>query len=259
MPDLRPWEIGDERARWRGYLNPDTGLLQVRPHPKPANVDELRHLEDHFVTERLVELSHTPITGAFGFTHLAAIHRHLFQDVYDWAGQPRTVGIRKTTLPGADGSQRAYQWFAAVDELEQLIDEIPTYLAALDGLREMAPNRFADHLAVVYAQLNLAHPFREGNGRTQRAFLAAIAREAGHRLDWGRLDPDLNDVAGHLAMQNSTSKPLSEILRHVVDGATPRLPDLTEAGIERLAVVSRHPEPPVPPSVDVPSAQADRR
>ena len=57
MPDLRPWEIGDERARWRGYLNPDTGLLQVRPHPQPADVDERLTLPHPRAAERAFVLA----------------------------------------------------------------------------------------------------------------------------------------------------------------------------------------------------------
>lgn len=116
--------------------------------------------------------------GAFDIAHFKAVHRHLFQDVYDWAGEPRTIRTFK------DGSPFGYpENFDA--ELARLFGG----LADRDYLCGRDMDAFADGAAYFLSELNAIHLFREGNGRAQTAFLAMLAAEAGHPLDLARLDP----------------------------------------------------------------------
>jgi cell filamentation protein len=116
--------------------------------------------------------------GAFDAAHFRAIHRHLFQDVYDWAGEPRTIRIFK------DGSPFSYP-----ENFEREIARLFDGLRARDFLRGRDADGFAAGAAYFLAELNAIHLFREGNGRAQTAFLAMLAAEAGHPLDLTRLDP----------------------------------------------------------------------
>ena len=111
--------------------------------------------------------------------HFRAVHRHLFQDVYDWAGEPRTIRMFK------DGSPFGYpETFDA--ELAKLFGG----LADRDWLRGRDREAFAAGAAYFLGELNAIHLFREGNGRAQTAFLAMLAAEAGHPLDLSRMDTD---------------------------------------------------------------------
>jgi cell filamentation protein len=115
--------------------------------------------------------------GRFGVSHYKAIHRHLFGDVYRWAGRYRSIRISK---PGAAFCYPEH----IAGQMKQLFDQ----LRADRFLRGLDRRAFADKAAAFLAWLNQIHPFREGNGRTQMAFMAALAARAGHPLNLAELD-----------------------------------------------------------------------
>ncbi|WP_239057133.1 Fic family protein [Desulfovibrio sp. JC010] len=114
--------------------------------------------------------------GQFDYKHLKAIHQHLFQDVYDWAGQERNVSISKgATL------------FANPRHIESTITDILDELKKENHLIDHEPADFVDRAACYMIELNLAHPFREGNGRALRGFLFLLAENAGYGIDVEKL------------------------------------------------------------------------
>ncbi|MEU4242269.1 Fic family protein [Actinoplanes sp. NPDC026619] len=137
---------------------------------------------------RDIQASRISIPGNFGLTHLQNFHRFLFQDVYAWAGRTRTVDISK---PGA----RFCHWRYVDDEAGAVLAELATE-GYLVGFNREA---FLSGLAHFYGELNARHPFREGNGRTIRAFLRQLGAAAGFQLDWSELSK-----AEKLSMQNSS-------------------------------------------------------
>ncbi len=116
--------------------------------------------------------------GYFDTAHYLAIHAHLFQDIYDWAGNVRTVRIAK------DGNMFCYPEYIDA-ELTKLFDG----LRAASYFRSLSPEAFARRAAHLVAELNAIHAFREGNGRTQLAFLTLLAHSAGHPLNLSRIGP----------------------------------------------------------------------
>lgn len=137
--------------------------------------DELEAFEVLSVTQR----SEEPLPdGAFDPAHFQAVHGHLFQDVYDWAGAPRTIRIFKDNSP-----------FAYPETFGRELDKLFGGLHARDYLRGRDLDAFAAGAAHFLGELNAIHLFREGNGRAQTAFLAMLATEAGHPLDLTRIDP----------------------------------------------------------------------
>lgn len=115
--------------------------------------------------------------GRFSPAHYCAVHRHLFQDVYRWAGRYRTVRMTKDRSPFCFP--------------ENIAAEMRGLFARLHGanlLRETAAEDFAEKAAEFLAHLNAIHPFREGNGRTQPTFTVLLAAQAGHPLKLSRLD-----------------------------------------------------------------------
>lgn len=134
---------------------------------------------DAFEHEAVLQRGDEPLpTGRLSVTHYLALHRHLFQDVYAWAGNLRTARIAK------GGSMFCYP--------EHIAAELHRLFAGLRKdayLRFLAPEEFSDKAAHFLAELNAVHPFREGNGRTQLVFLTLLAEKAGHTLDLYGLDP----------------------------------------------------------------------
>jgi len=116
--------------------------------------------------------------GRCSLTHYQAIHRHLFQDVYAWAGRFRTVRITK------DASTFCYPEHIAA-AMARLFAELRLHRC----LRGLGDTEFAAASAHFLAELNAIHPFREGNGRSQMVFFALLADRAGHPLRLDRLEP----------------------------------------------------------------------
>jgi cell filamentation protein len=116
--------------------------------------------------------------GRLGYVHYRAIHHHLFQDVFDWAGKVRTVRIAK------GGSMFCYP-----EHIDDEMRKLFAHLSAETFLRGLSAEEFARRAAHVVAELNAIHPFREGNGRTQLTYLTLLAARAGHPLNLERMNP----------------------------------------------------------------------
>lgn len=115
--------------------------------------------------------------GDFALAHLRAIHRHLFQDIYEWAGELRRTEIAK-----------GGRWFMPCDRLESGMADIHRRLIAQNRLRDLGRDEFAAQAGVIIGDVNYLHPFREGNGRTQTQYLKQLATQAGHRLELRRMN-----------------------------------------------------------------------
>lgn len=145
------------------YTDPKTGLLRNLQNISDAEI--LLFLESATVTKRLQELYENPLKIE-GIESVFKIHKHLFQDIYEWAGKKRTVEISK------DGKQffPISHFPIALKYIEQLITEFKK--TSKGSKRDLA-----EKLAEILDNINYLHPFREGNGRTQREFLRILALE----------------------------------------------------------------------------------
>lgn len=191
----QPWEIGNHSARWKGYVHPVYDLtLRNKLDPDAKTIQtpgQLRAAEAEFVEARAVTMATSGIPGSYDLAGLRSVHHHLFQDVYEWAGDLRTVQTGRRGSPD-------FVWF---DKLEGAMEKVSKTIRDTDLLRSVPLNEYPHALADVYHRINQAHIFREGNGRSQRAFVAALASESGRRVDWVALPAGLNDVASLKAMQ----------------------------------------------------------
>lgn len=170
---------------WDPYLDLGSGVLRNRLGiTDPA---ELRHVEAALTASRLYDLNRVPLPGAYDLAHLRAFHRRIFGDVYDWAGELRTVPLGRGTP------------FCRPEHIVGDAGELFAWLARTGHLTGLARTAFLDGVTDLLADLNALHPFREGNGRTQRAFVAQLARDAGHPLRWAGMDATENVAASRAA------------------------------------------------------------
>jgi cell filamentation protein len=114
--------------------------------------------------------------GRFGPAHYRRVHRHLFQDVYTWAGRYRTVRTAK------DGN-----WFCFPENIDGQMNLLFVRLRDHPFLLGVGAEEFIAAAAEFLAELNAIHPFREGNGRSQLSFLHLVALRAGHPLKLERI------------------------------------------------------------------------
>lgn len=140
------------------------------------------------------KLEQHPLEGVFDFAHYKAIHYFLFSDLYDWAGQVRTVNISKK------GTN-----FCPAESIEHQADLIFDRLKEQNYFKGLPHDEFVEEIVDFYCATNYLHPFREGNGRTQRAFLTQLIRNAGYDINWAEVDGDLPMIATIQAPQGVTN------------------------------------------------------
>ena len=169
-----------------------------------TNSAELAREEERISKQKAISLFESGLLDyepAGTYATLAKIHRHLFEDIYDFAGELRTVNIAK-------GNFR----FAPLMYLE----------ASLENISKMPQSTF-DEIIEKYVEMNIAHPFREGNGRSTRIWLDHILKvELKQCIDWSKVDKE--DYL--LAMERS---PIRDIeIKHVLKAAlTDKIDDRT--------------------------------
>lgn len=185
------------------YSQPDTGCLKNKL--AISDPDELARTEARIVAIRDVQLAREPLPGEYNLPHLQRFHWFLFRDVYEWAGRSRTVDISK-------GGMRFCGWRFIDDQVSAVLRN----LAADRWLTSLVRENFVDRLAYYYSELNACHPFREGNGRTQRAFLRQISAAAGWRLEWSELDQQTNVAASKESLLTADHSRLATVLDPVV-------------------------------------------
>jgi cell filamentation protein len=152
---------------WRSYFYPNSDVLQNKLGITDA--EELEMNERFIVEQRIREGCPE---GNFDLDHLQAIHRHLFQDVYEWAGDLRTVSMMK----GQDS-------FIPPDRIEMGMNDVHRRMVEANFLKDMDVWTFAAKAAEILGDVNHVHPFREGNGRTQLQYLQLLGEQAGHTID----------------------------------------------------------------------------
>lgn len=160
------------------YTDPETGLLKNIQNITDSDV--LLFVESSAVTKRLQELYENPIKIK-GVDSLFLVHKHLFQDIYPWAGKKRIVEISK------DGKQ-----FFPTTHFDNAFRYIDTLITGFKEIPESNKRLLAEKLAEILDNVNYLHPFREGNGRSQREFLRLLSLEKGLMLNLN--PPDNNSV-----------------------------------------------------------------
>ncbi|RQN01980.1 cell filamentation protein Fic [Aeromicrobium camelliae] len=206
MSRLRPWETGDHASRWDGYF--DESLQVLRNKVGATTPEQLRDAENDLVEVRVAELRQHPalVPRTWDLEHVKGLHRQLFQDVYEWAGQLRTVGLAK----GGGES------FVPPLDIERPVAHVTARIVETDRLRLVPKDSLVSEVTYLYDYLNFAHPFREGNGRTQREFFAQLLAESGHGLAWDRTGMDDLHRACHLAREDGDSALLRDVIEQVL-------------------------------------------
>jgi cell filamentation protein len=193
-----------------GFIDPyfDENIGDLRNLLGAKSSDELKNLEPQIVFANELELSALDITRTNNFAELLLIHKQLFKGIYDWAGKIRTVDIKKN----ATGAE----YFLIVSKIIDAANYVFTELAKDQYLQGLSVDEFVKRLAYFYDQLNYIHPFREGNGRTQRVFWNRIARDAGYEVGWDLVVGDKNDEASKLAAEQMDLSGLEAMFSEIV-------------------------------------------
>lgn len=205
---------------WDDYYIPGTSVLRNKfttPEKPYGETDRsvLRILETAATAFRLTEMARRPILSRFDYDHMKAIHRYIFQDVYEWAGKER-VGPT-----GGFMTKSGHAYYDAGPHLSLAANAEYERLASKNLLRGLELQEFVEELAESWSTLNLIHSFREGNTRSQLVFFTRLANQAGYWIDTSKftLTSPLRDefVQARFHSQDTGDiDPLVAVLRRVV-------------------------------------------
>lgn len=191
------------------YTYPGSGGVLVN-HYNIRDAEQLDKALNAVASVRWAAMSREPLPEQFDVAQLQAIHRRLFDEIYPFAGQLRDVDAQ------AVGTGIPYSRPEFIPAQARSIDD---GLRRDNYLREMPHDKFVDRLAYHWGELTALHPMRDGNTRSQSAFVTQLAAAAGYRIDWDRVDVDeLRTVRLHAVA--SSERPLADYLRDRVQSFT---------------------------------------
>ena len=182
------------------------------------------------------------VAHTYDAEHMRAIHRHLFQDVYEWAGEYRTQNMLKS------GTMRG---FADVNT-----GEIDSYLAYAKRLVQQTDwgrldrDQFGAAAANVFAHVNQAHPFREGNGRSSKVFMEHVSQQSRFTLDYARVSPQVWNQASEfsrpdIGRYDVVPDSLVPVFRHIaVERTSTTTPGVDPAALARSPLSASYPKAP---------------
>ncbi|MCG1033994.1 putative adenosine monophosphate-protein transferase Fic [Bacillus amyloliquefaciens] len=185
------------------YLYPGLNVMRNRLGIRQA--ERLAQAAYEFTALRAATLGLGPLLR--GLPHLCAIHQHIYQDIFDWAGDIREMDIYQGDTRFCHFAYIEKEGNALMQDLEE-----EGYLVGLE--REDFINRLSHY----YCEINVLHPFRIGNGIVQRIFFEQLAIHAGYQLDWRDIDPEEWAQANQSGAMGDLSA-LNAIFRKVVSEA----------------------------------------
>ena len=144
----------------------------------------LSRIETDITFAKSAELEQNPIEGNFDTKHYKAIHKYLFEDLYDWAGTFRTINMSKKGTSFIDH-----------EKLDETCERCFSRLRSNNYLKGLDYDSFVEEIVDLYCLLNIIHPFREGNGRVERIFITQLIRHNGYELNFSEIDTDLLMIA----------------------------------------------------------------
>jgi len=181
----------------------------------------LREAEMEYTLARLYELQDKPIRGKFDFAHLKRIHKHIFQDLYSWAGKIRLVDIAKGD-----------SMFCKVQFIESYAASIFSHFYKDCENAKDDVSEFVKVFTGNYADMNALHPFREGNGRAQREFARELCGKLGYVFDLSKTSHSEMLDASITSFQFGDNSKFISIFRKAV------VPERDYVGSDKISILS---------------------
>lgn len=184
------------------YCYNDTDVLINRLNIKDASILEQAETEISDISSASIDFALPP----YNFPYLQSIHQELFSDLYDWAGQPRTIGMNKGDT-----------MFCRPEYIQHEVEKLFQTLAKNNYFQDTLIPELVIKIAELYGDLNIIHPFREGNGRSQRILFEHIIVNCGYKISWANVNKDewiqanINSVhCDYSLLENIFSRCISE-------------------------------------------------
>lgn len=195
ISDVKDYTIADDK-----YTYPKSSVLRNKFNIRDKEL--LAEQEVFFTSLRLMELNLKPLRGKLDFKYLKKIHKYIFQDCYDFAGEIRKVDIQK-------GSSK----FCLARYIQIQGEEIFTKLEKYKYFKNCTYDDFCEKLAYFMGDLISLHPFREGNGRANREFFRILCMKAGYDLDYSKFKKK-DILEADIACFDLNIKPMLKLMKN---------------------------------------------
>ncbi len=199
------------------YVYPNTTTLKNKYGIK----DFKAFLEktSHDSAKAMVNLRESPLPEQFNSSYLCHIHSQLFKDTFEWAGHFRHVPFTfEDGTTAAMPEMKRTGWenaFALGDEIQEGLQKLDKTLVEKNNLRGLTREEFNFQAISLFNSLNQLHPFREGNGRTQRAFFENLAKAAGHQLEFSLVTKERMMLASIAVAEKGDLEPMQHLFEDI--------------------------------------------
>ncbi|WP_455465789.1 BID domain-containing T4SS effector [Bartonella sp. B39] len=183
------------------------------------NPQKLHERYTHEAARAAVNFRYEPPPKKFDAAYLKLIHWNLFHQSFEWAGQTRDTLF--TFEDGSSAHMPAMRpighetHFAVGPQIKKELTQLEQILSAKNNLRGLSRKEFAENAAEVFILLNHIHPFRKGNGHTQRMFMEKLGQAAGHTIDFSCVTKERMMIACIEAMQHNNPEPMRHLFEDV--------------------------------------------
>lgn len=192
------------------------------PTSSQAQGDYKKALEKQITEHRIAKMEISPIRGNYDLNHLSKIHEKIFEHIYEWAGEVRLDNISKRAID-PNGN---YEIGHFLDK-DQIYDELNKFSQAVkekDYLKGLDKDQFVQEFTQLYAKVNEAHPYEEGNGRAAKLMMNQLANDAGYKMvfskvaveDWNyAFKRSLTDQERYIGENNENLEPMEQDLSYL--------------------------------------------
>ncbi|PIT68831.1 BID domain-containing T4SS effector [Bartonella tribocorum] len=195
----------------------------------------------HDTTKEMINLREEPLPEQFNSSYLYSIHHKLFKNTFEWAGHPHHIPFTfKDGTIAVMPEMRKMEWdnsFASGDEISKGLQQFDQTLSQKNNLQGLTREEFNLEAANLFNALNYIHPFREGNGRTQRAFFEKLAQAAGHQLDFSLVTKERMTLASVAGAVNGDLEPMQHLFEDI---SNPEKVDLLREFMDKMENMGRN-------------------
>jgi cell filamentation protein len=215
------------------YCYPGTNVLKNNFDIRDQEL--LKKIEREYSYFRISQLEVKPIKGNFDLRHLQQIHKYIFQDVYSWAGELRQVNISKGKT-----------FFCNSVYINNYADEIFTNLKKENFLKGLDIDKFSNRLAYYASEINILHPFREGNGRSTREFIRCLASNSGYEIYYSKIQPQqlcnafVKSVMDYSDLASVFKRAIIHFIKEKYVGEIPGIINASDEFIKKLDYINKN-------------------
>ncbi|WP_273788323.1 BID domain-containing T4SS effector [Bartonella grahamii] len=208
-------ETEENKTMYRNFFCPNSIILKNK-----YGINDYKKLKvqcAHDTTKAIIHLRQEAPPQKLTSTYLQYIHHTLFKNTFEWAGQTREkpFTFEDGTVAYMPMMKKAGISFASAKQIQEGLENLDKILSETNSLKGLTRETFVEYVTEMLIQLNYTHPFREGNGRTQRMFFEKLGQVAGHTLDFSLVTEKRMNLASIASLKHNDKEEMKHLLEDI--------------------------------------------